>query len=170
MIASVSRPPNTARITSAWPGRKSSRPNTSRRVRLRSRLETRTCRKMQAAAQSGVSAQLVFAAQVSDRKVVMLDRLAFVAAAAIVFWQCGGDTPGPTTPTQQSSTPQPNALAPAPSASPQCDAKLWARVYDPTRLRIVDTCRTVTGVITDQHTNEDGDIDVPLALDPPYEN
>src|SRR5262249_3174485 len=30
------------------------------------------------------------------------------------------------------------------------------------------SCRTVTGTITDQHTNDDGDIDVRLAVDPPY--
>jgi len=43
-------------------------------------------------------------------------------------------------------------------------------VYDPARLTVIDACKTVTGVITDHHENADGDIDVRLALDPPYVN
>jgi len=59
--------------------------------------------------------------------------------------------------------------APPPAAaSPQCNAALWSHVYDPSRLQVRDACRTVTGTITDQHTNEDGDVDVRLAVDPPY--
>jgi hypothetical protein len=101
----------------------------------------------------------------------MRGRLALVtAAAAIAFSKCGGDTQTPTGPAQASASPQPTSPGPAPSATPQCNAALWDHVYDPSRLRIVDTCRTVTGVITDQHTNDDGDIDVRLALDPPYAN
>ena len=84
----------------------------------------------------------------------MRGRATLLAAAAIAFTQCGGDAQSPA--------------APAPPATPQCNASLSIHVYDPSRLRIVDACRTVTGVITDQHTNEDGDIDVRLALDPPY--
>jgi hypothetical protein len=62
-------------------------------------------------------------------------------------------------------------LAPSQSAAPpSCNASLWTHVYDPSRLTIVDACRTVSGTITDQHTNEDGDIDVRLQLDPPYAN
>ena len=34
----------------------------------------------------------------------------------------------------------------------------------------MNPCQTVTGVITEQHANEDGDIDVRLAPDPPYMN
>ena len=56
------------------------------------------------------------------------------------------------------------------AATPQCNESLWSHVYDPARLTIVDACKTVTGVITDQHKNDDGDIDVRLALDPPYAN
>jgi len=58
--------------------------------------------------------------------------------------------------------------APSPPPAPQCNSSLWSHVYDPSRLSVVDSCRTVTGTITDQHTNDDGDIDVRLAVDPPY--
>ena len=60
--------------------------------------------------------------------------------------------------------------SPPPQAVPQCNANLWAHVYDSGRLHVVRACQTVTGTITDQHTNEDGDIDVRLAVDAPYTN
>ena len=41
-------------------------------------------------------------------------------------------------------------------------------MYSPSRLKVVGTCQTVTGSITDQHTNEDGDIDVRIAVDRQY--
>lgn len=34
----------------------------------------------------------------------------------------------------------------------------------------MSSCTTVTGVITDFHSNDDGDIDIRLAVDPPYAN
>jgi len=78
-----------------------------------------------------------------------------VASAAILFSRCGGDTP-----TSSASS--------ASAETAQCTASLWSHVYDPGRLKVVGECRTVTGVITDHHQNEDGDIDVRLALDAPY--
>jgi len=60
------------------------------------------------------------------------------------------------------------STAPPPSPAPQCNAALWSHIYDPSRLQVYDGCRTVTGTITDQHTNDDGDVDVRLAVDPPY--
>jgi hypothetical protein len=59
---------------------------------------------------------------------------------------------------------------PGPSANvaAACNAALWNHVYAPARLNIVDACRTVTGVVTDLHTNEDGDLDMRLAVDPPF--
>jgi hypothetical protein len=95
-------------------------------------------------------------------------RLAVAAASiAIAFSQCGGSSRPPAAPTPDNTAAP---TSPAPAAKPQCDAALWAHVYDPARLQIRDKCRTVTGVITDQHLNDDGDIDVRLALDPPYVN
>src|SRR5690349_11311118 len=48
---------------------------------------------------------------------------------------------------------------------PECDASLWSHVHDPNRLQMIDACRTVTGVIMDVHKSDDGDIDMPIALD-----
>jgi len=51
---------------------------------------------------------------------------------------------------------------------PQCDASLWSHVYLPQRLRINQPCATVTGVVMEQHGNEDGDVDIRVAVDTPY--
>jgi len=56
-----------------------------------------------------------------------------------------------------------------PSASVDtCDPALWTHVWGPDRLVMISPCRTATGVVTDMHTNEDGDFDIRLAVDPPY--
>jgi hypothetical protein len=79
-------------------------------------------------------------------------------------------TANPPPPPAPAPTPVP-APPPAPGPStPVCNASLWNYIYDPTRLRVVDACRTVTGTITDQHPNADGDIDVRLEVDPEYKN
>lgn len=65
---------------------------------------------------------------------------------------CGGS---PTAPVQQSAS--------------ACDASLWDHVYDPGRLQVIDACRIVTGTLMTHHSNEDGDIDMQVALDPPFE-
>ena len=62
------------------------------------------------------------------------------------------------------STTQPSARQMAAT----CNPELWNHVYDPARLRVVDSCRTVTGVVSDMHTNEDGDIDMRMAVDPAF--
>jgi hypothetical protein len=51
---------------------------------------------------------------------------------------------------------------------PQCDASLWSHVYLPTRLKISQDCQTVTGTVMEQHSNDDGDIDIRVAVDAPY--
>src|SRR2546423_1611933 len=57
-----------------------------------------------------------------------------------------------------------------PAPPPQCDASLWNHVYDSGRLKVMGMRQTATGVITDHHANEDGDIDVRIAVDPAYAN
>jgi len=54
-------------------------------------------------------------------------------------------------------------------SGPQCDPTLWAHVWSPSRLKIVDDCITVTGVVTsvDQIT-EDGDVHIWLHVDPEF--
>jgi hypothetical protein len=69
------------------------------------------------------------------------------------FYGCGGSV---TTPSQ--------------SAAPTCDPTLWNHVHDPTRLTISDACRTVTGTVVTHHSNDDGDIDMQVALDPQFES
>lgn len=54
--------------------------------------------------------------------------------------------------------------------SPQCDAAFWDRVYDPARLKVLDQCKVVTGVIEEQDANEDGDEHMLLKLDPGQED
>ena len=57
------------------------------------------------------------------------------------------------------------ATAPvAPQASP-CDASLWTRVYNPTRLTQVKACIVVTGVIEESNVDPDGDQHFLLKLD-----
>jgi len=53
-------------------------------------------------------------------------------------------------------------------ARPQCDASLWTHVYLPARLKITQDCETVTGVVMQQYSNDDGDIGIRVAVDPPY--
>lgn len=46
-----------------------------------------------------------------------------------------------------------------------CDTTLWRYVYNPTRLRVIDYCKTVTGVIEESNADEDGDQHMLLKLD-----
>jgi carboxypeptidase family protein len=62
------------------------------------------------------------------------------------------------------------ALRPMVVSSPQCDASLWNHVHDVKRLEVVKPCQTVTGVIATHHSSDDGDIDMELAVDPPFAN
>jgi len=81
-----------------------------------------------------------------------------LAAAALLAHACGGSSAGPS------------ATAPVTPPAPQCDPSLWNYVYDPTRLTVKASCQTVAGTIINQHASDDGDIDMELALDPPYAN
>ncbi len=78
--------------------------------------------------------------------------LALMLLSLGAYYGCGGS---PTTPSQ--------------SAAPTCDPTLWSHVHDPNRLTVVGSCRTVTGTIVTHHSNEDGDIDMQVALDPPFD-
>jgi hypothetical protein len=46
-----------------------------------------------------------------------------------------------------------------------CDQSLWKHVYQPTRLRVLDPCITITGTITKIGLDPDGDTHVLLAPD-----
>ena len=49
--------------------------------------------------------------------------------------------------------------------SASCDASLWKRVYNPTRLTKVNACITATGTITESSADPDGDQHFLLKLD-----
>lgn len=83
---------------------------------------------------------------------------AFITVA--LAWACGSSS--------SSTPPAPSATGASAPIQPQCDAALWAHVYDPTRLKVMAACQTVTGTIVKQHASDDGDIDMELTLDPPF--
>jgi len=56
-----------------------------------------------------------------------------------------------------------NAAAQKPGAD--CDKKLWNFVWEPTRLQVLDKCKTVTGVIVERNADPDGDEHMLLKLD-----
>lgn len=56
----------------------------------------------------------------------------------------------------------------APSAT--CDASLWTHVYKPSRLQVVATCITATGVIAESSRDDDGDQHFLIKLDHGQEN
>src|SRR5207245_5852239 len=52
------------------------------------------------------------------------------------------------------------------SSQGQCDQTLWNHVYNPTRLQIIDRCKTVTGTIESVKVENDGDFHIRLRVDP----
>ena len=76
-----------------------------------------------------------------------------------------------------------DSVAPTPSASSspipsytvltstnQCDQTLWKHVYNPTRLQVVDNCKSVLGVIESKRVEKDGDYHIRVKLDPQFSN
>ncbi len=63
--------------------------------------------------------------------------------------------------TQSPASNQPDTA----KTNPECRADLWQRVYDPSRLEVVATCKTVTGIVEEIGQNEDGDTHLLLKLD-----
>lgn len=51
----------------------------------------------------------------------------------------------------------------------QCDQTLWSHVYAPARLQIVNACSSMTGVVQNEHRNDDGDVDIRVTPDAQYE-
>jgi len=43
------------------------------------------------------------------------------------------------------------------SAVSTCDPEIWKHVYNPSRLKVIKDCITVSGVITESHAEADGD-------------
>lgn len=53
----------------------------------------------------------------------------------------------------------------AQKASNDCDKNLWNFVWEPSRLQVLDKCKTVTGVIVEKNADPDGDEHMLLKLD-----
>jgi len=73
-------------------------------------------------------------------------------------------------PTNQHADFRLPAVAPPPTANPQCDASLWPHMHDVQRIKIITACQTVTGVIAKVGSSDDGDIDMQLTLDSEFRN
>ena len=59
---------------------------------------------------------------------------------------------------------------PADTGAFACNPDMWKYVYNPTRLKVVDKCITVTGVIKESSADDDGDQHMLLKLDAGQEN
>jgi hypothetical protein len=66
------------------------------------------------------------------------------------------------------SSPSPTSSSSTPTSSDQCDQSLWDHVYNPSRLQVVDYCRSVSGVIESIRTERDGDFHIRVKLDPEF--
>ena len=51
-----------------------------------------------------------------------------------------------------------------------CDTSLWNHVYNPQRLQVIESCKTVTGTIEKIRTEADGDFHILLRLDAGQKN
>jgi len=56
------------------------------------------------------------------------------------------------------------------TSSNQCDQSLWNHIYNPARLQVIDTCKSVTGVIESKRVENDDDYHIRVKLDPPFSN
>ena len=62
----------------------------------------------------------------------------------------------------------PSTPWPSPTYSAACDDTLWSHVYHPSRLKVLEQCIRVTGVVEFTRDELDGDIHIGLRLDPAY--
>jgi hypothetical protein len=68
------------------------------------------------------------------------------------------------------SSPSPIMPSSVSTSSNGCDQTLWNHVYNPTRLQVVDKCKSVTGVIESKRVEKDGDFHIRVKLDPQFSN
>jgi len=54
------------------------------------------------------------------------------------------------------------------SSGEECDQSLWSHVYNPSRLQVVEPCKTVSGIIESIRTELDGDYHIRLKPDPQF--
>src|SRR5438132_3739932 len=95
----------------------------------------------------------------AQHTLVIFGSLTIAACLLIVSVTCGGSKATPSSP------------SPAPAPTATCNPTLWNHVHDPSRLQIVRACQTVTGIVAvGTHANDDGDIDMGVAVDPQFAN
>jgi hypothetical protein len=68
------------------------------------------------------------------------------------------------------SSPSPIIPSSVSASSNGCDQTLWNHIYNPTRLQVVDKCKSVTGVIESKRVEKDGDFHIRVKLDPQFSN
>ncbi|MGI8401188.1 MAG: hypothetical protein ACR2NS_06220 [Gemmatimonadaceae bacterium] len=72
---------------------------------------------------------------------------------------------------QEQQTQAPNVAAASPDiGNASCDASLWKRVYNPSRLQVLSQCKVVTGTIEEVGPDDDGDVHMLLKLDAGQDN
>jgi hypothetical protein len=69
-----------------------------------------------------------------------------------------------------SSSTNNDAVNPSAASSTSCDQSLWKYIAHPARLKVLDPCVTVSGIVTLVHFPPDGDTVFALKLDPQYKN
>jgi hypothetical protein len=89
-----------------------------------------------------------------------------LVAGGVWWWQEARSGDGDNDATRVTSN-APAKPADATSAA-GCDASLWQHVYHPSRLTILDNCKTVAGTISVIRQEADGDYHILLTLDQPY--
>lgn len=68
------------------------------------------------------------------------------------------------------SSPSPTIPSTVLTSSNECDQSLWNHIYNPTRLQVVNNCKSVTGVIESKRVEKDGDFHIRVKLDPQFSN
>ena len=89
--------------------------------------------------------------------------------ASLVLGGCGHRKVGLLKSSRPDSTDTNKSLAVRKRPN-DCDSSLWLHVWEPSRLKIIELCITVTGIITKVKADEDGDSHMRLRLDEGQEN
>ncbi|HEV2194063.1 MAG TPA: hypothetical protein VGR55_00640 [Candidatus Acidoferrum sp.] len=68
-----------------------------------------------------------------------------------------------------SHSPENSEKSSSPQANTHCDQGLWQYVYHPTRLQVLASCISVTGVVDEVRKESDGDIHILFHVDREFE-
>jgi hypothetical protein len=92
------------------------------------------------------------------------------SGGAVTIPQNNSSNSNTVTPPIKSSPSSSGAATTTTSISNGCDQSLWDHVYNPSRLHVVDSCKTVTGIIESVRKEADGDFHIRLKLDSQFSN